>query len=414
LKRWITSERLALPSLLVAAIYVIFGGAVLNLIENLAQSRVTGPTPWLVAAILMVLSLVIFLQRRVESRIEDLHRRQRLSVQYFAGGSGAAGQAVYRAAAGLIEKATGPDCKIQAVNSFIEVFANSTDQAAESDRSSYLRTIESKLGQINYHRIIQLNARDRTALARIRIGDVISKDYGEHYAKIVEYVRRARPTTGTGARVVTRLDAVPARYPTSFVLIKTPDGSHLIWQMNEHVPHVPRSGDHPIEDEKVRLAGVFIISDPDEQITQHFERWFNELANSVELTAVTTDQLKKSPMGFKSNEKIVRDLFSAIDGRQLEKLPDFFSSSIIYYRPGFPVIKGMTELDHFYRELRQVEVGTHTIENILVDGDAVSCFGRLKGRMVNGDSADAEFAEHYQFDNGKIVERKTYFFAPRV
>ena len=409
-----SSKQLALPTLLVAFVYVIFGGAAFNLIENLVQERISGPTPWLVAAILLVLALGIYLQRRIESRIEELHRRQLLSVEYFAGGSGISGQAVYKAAAGLVDRARGPDCEIMAVNSFVEVFADSTDQAEESDRTSYLRTIESKLGHTNYHRILQLNARDRDTLSRIRIGDVISKNYGDHYRKIVEYVKKPRPLTGLGVNVVTRLDAVPARYPTSFVLIKTPEGSYLIWQMNEHVPHDPAGNNHPIEEEKVRLAGVFIISDPDELITQYFERWFNELRSSVELTAITSDQLTRSPYGYKSSRETVYELFSVIDSQEWGKLGDFFSQSIVYRRPGFATIDGLVALETFYRETRKVRTGTHHIRSIIAEGDDVSCFGSLSGVAENGDAIDVEFTDHYRFDNGKIVERTTYFYAPSV
>jgi uncharacterized protein len=412
LKRFLSGRQLALPSLLVAFVYVIFGGAAFNLVENLVQQRISGPTPWLIAAILLVLALAIYLQRRIESRIEDLHRRQRLSVEYFTGGRGASGQALYRAAAALIDKAEGPDCEIMAVNSFVEVFADSTDPAEESDRTSYLRTIESKFGKINYHRILQLNARDRDALSRIRIGDVISKNYGEHYESIVEYVNKSRP--GVGTRVTTLLDAVPAKYPTSFVLIKTPEGSHLIWQMNEHVPHSPNASNHPIEEEKVRLAGVFIISDPDEQITQYFEQWFKELANSMQRTPITPDQLKRSPDAYKSNQEVVRDLLAVIDSCAWDRLGEFFSQAVVYHRPGFPVIGGLAALETFYKEQRQVRMGTHSIESLISDGDQMSCFGRLRGVATNGNNIDIRFAEWYQFDNGKIVERATYFYEPSI
>jgi ketosteroid isomerase-like protein len=414
LKRFMSGKQLALPTLLAAFVYVIFGGAAFNLVENLVQERISGPTPWLVAAILLVLALAIYLQRRIESRIEELHRRQLLSVEYFAGGSGISGQAVYRAATALVDKASGPDCQIMAVNSFVEVFADSTDPAEESDRTSYLRAIESKLGQTNYHRILQLNARDRDALSRIRIGDVISKNYGEHYQRIVDSVRKPRPRAALRGSVVTRLDAVPARYPTSFVLIKTPDGSHLIWQMNEHVPHDPAANGYPIEEEKVRLAGVFIISDPDEQITQYFERWFNELASSEERTAITSEQLAKSPRAYKSNKEIVRDLFSVIDARQWSRLGEFFGAKTVYRRPGFATIDGLPALETFYRETRPVRTGTHQIWSIITEGDDVSCFGSLQGVAPNGDTINVEFADHYRFDNGRIVERTTYFYAPSI
>jgi ketosteroid isomerase-like protein len=413
--RWFNAQRLALPKLLMTAIFVIFGSAVLNLVENLATDRIARPTGWLAAAVLVALSLAIFLQHRIELRIEDLHRRQRLSVQYFAGGSGAAGQAVYRAATSLIEKATCADCKILAVNSFVEVFADSTDTAAEADRKSYLRTIESKLGQVSYHRIIQLNAKDRNALTKIRIGDVISKNYGEHYKRVASFVSRSSGDTGLGASVVTRLDAVPARYPTSFVLIKTPVGSHLIWQMNEHVPQdSPGMGNSFIEEERVRLAGVFIISDPDEQITRYFERWFNELASSVQLTAVSLDQLEKSAVAPKGDEELVRELFEVIDASEWSRLPEFFDRHIVYYRPGFPVIYGLAELDRFYREVRPVAEGKHSIDSIIVSGEEVSCRGTFNGRLRDGSSADVEFSDYCRVKEGKIVERRTFFFTPSI
>jgi uncharacterized protein len=412
LKRWMTAERLAWPSIFIASVYVIFGGATRNLAENLITRNISGPTPWLVAAILLVMSFIVFLWRRIELRIDDLHRRQRLSVEYYPGGSGASGQAVYAAAAGIIEKATGPDCRIMAVNSFVEVFADSTDEAAEADRSSYLRSIEAKLGQVHYHRIIQLNARDRDALSRIRIGDVISKNYGEHYRKVVEFVQPTRSIAGRGADVTTLLEAVPARYPMSFVLITTPDGSYLIWQMNEHVPHSQESNGHLTDDDKVRLAGVFIISDPDEEITTHFERWFNELANSVERTTVKLEQLQKSERGFQGNDMIVRELFAAIDAEGWERLPDFFSPAIAYSRPGFPTICGISGIDHFYREVRQVRKGVHTIDEIVTERDGLACRGSFAGEMTNGDKIKADFADFCRFENGRIIERRTYFFAP--
>jgi hypothetical protein len=137
----------------------------------------------------------------------------------------------------------------------------------------------------------------------------------QDWLDVVEFVQQTQPA-GSGANVTTLLDAVPARYPTSFVLITTPNSSHLIWQMNEHVPHLRGSNGHLTDDEKVRLAGVFIISDPDREITKHFERWFYELANSVERTPATSEQLKKSERSFPTNDMLVRELFAAIDAQE--------------------------------------------------------------------------------------------------
>jgi ketosteroid isomerase-like protein len=71
-------------------------------------------------------------------------------------------------------------------------------------------------------------------------------------------------------------------------------------------------------------------------------------------------------------------------------------------------------LDHFYREVRQVKKSVHTIDEILTERDGPACRGCFVGEMTDGDQIEADFADFYRLENGKIMERRTYFFAPCV
>jgi ketosteroid isomerase-like protein len=98
----------------------------------------------------------------------------------------------------------------------------------------------------------------------------------------------------------------------------------------------------------------------------------------------------------------------------MEKLPEFFSPAITYSRPGFPVISGIDGLDHFYREARQVRKGVHTINEILTERDILVCRGRFAGEMMSGNQVETDFADFYRLEDGRIIERRTYFFASCV
>jgi ketosteroid isomerase-like protein len=111
---------------------------------------------------------------------------------------------------------------------------------------------------------------------------------------------------------------------------------------------------------------------------------------------------------------LVEQLFHTIDARQWDALPRFFSPEVIYERPGYEPLIGLDQLLHFYRTVRVIASGTHTLEQLVLDDACGACWGRFVGLHKNGSSIDERFADVYTLTGGRIATRRSYFFRPAV
>lgn len=112
--------------------------------------------------------------------------------------------------------------------------------------------------------------------------------------------------------------------------------------------------------------------------------------------------------------EVIRDLFAAIDARDWDDLPRHFTSDIVYERPGYSPIRSLAELCDFYRNVRIVLVGQHALEHIVADEHRAAAWGRFQGRARDGLALDERFADAYEFRNGLICLRRTYFYRAAI
>ncbi|MBD2704860.1 hypothetical protein IC229_29785 [Spirosoma sp. BT702] len=213
-------------------------------------------------------------------KLEEVKNAKRLSIKYVSIDD-AYGKDLYAEARDFVNHIQ-EGAEVIAINSFVEVFEESKDTGKEEYRKKYLEDIEKKFGRINYHRIIQLSSTDYVELRKNSLGldAKILGNYKDHYIKILT----SRDDKHTNDKQM-QLSVTIAKYPISFVVITNPDGiNYLIWQINEHVPNST--------DGAIRLTGVFLIIDPDEQIVKYFKRWFNHLYSSGKTHPLNLEDLR--------------------------------------------------------------------------------------------------------------------------
>ncbi len=108
------------------------------------------------------------------------------------------------------------------------------------------------------------------------------------------------------------------------------------------------------------------------------------------------------------HEAAVRAYYEYVDAEAYEELFALFTDDIIYHRPGHEPIEGKAAFEQFYHEVRDLEDGTHTIHELVVDGDTIAVRGGFEGQ-IHGGSITLEFADFHTFNSdGKIHTRHTF------
>lgn len=111
---------------------------------------------------------------------------------------------------------------------------------------------------------------------------------------------------------------------------------------------------------------------------------------------------------------LVEGLFRAIDGRNWDALPAFFTQDCRYERPGYEPILGFPALLRFYTHERIIGSGEHFVEKVAVAEDAIVCWGRFIGRSRSGQALDEAFTDVYDIEGDRIRRRRTFFFRPAI
>lgn len=261
---------LSMPGALVAILYTILGGSIVAILERGASLNVVNSFAGLQVVLLLVLAFVIYMVHRIESRVDDLHKRSKLVVDYYANSEDEL-VAAKRIVASLKDGAS-----IRIVTSFIEA-----ETPGVPWRDLWYSAIQGSVGTIHYHRIIQLQ--DVTRDGERPLYELLSPSYLKHFRGTLLARSRLRDT-----RHITRIDAVPARYPITFVIVQNPGaapGGTLIVSMNQYA----QTKEGPAS---WTMAGSFVIDDPDGQLVPHFESLFNGLASADGLRPITLDELQ--------------------------------------------------------------------------------------------------------------------------
>lgn len=274
----------------------VAGAVAWNFIEEQAPSLNAHGTSWdellaivCLAAMVVVLATWRSLATTIETmsektiaEVEEISKRNRLGIDYLAASSVEDQDKVFDAARRIVDKAhESPSCTIYAVNSFTELFAESDSGEGLSKREEYYDAIVRKAQYAHYHRVVQLSHLHEE---KLQLAHRIASHYHQHFMKMIDLRDDPNP------RRTTTLEIVPAIYPTSFLLIDNgPEGSYLIWQMNEHV-----YDDGEAAPSNVKLSGVMLITDPDRVITPFFREWFNRLFVSPRKRQIVREMLADS------------------------------------------------------------------------------------------------------------------------
>lgn len=75
---------------------------------------------------------------------------------------------------------------------------------------------------------------------------------------------------------------------------------------------------------------------------------------------------------------------------------------------------GVEAIIRFYKDIRLIRDGKHTIAKIIIEDKWGSSLGTFSGQLRDSRKMAVAFSDHYTFEDGLIYERITYFFAPVV
>lgn len=233
---------------------VVAGTAALHLLYEQVSHQATDRHKLAWAIVMFILALNTTMVALLLHRLDDLHSTQRIHAHF---SNGPEDYALMRNA---IEQAkTGGT--IYAVNSFEIPYRGLAPHdpkdiaAAEEARKGYYKAINEKMGQVSYHRILQVHDTNDP-----KIGDLVDPTYLRHFRDMLAL-------EGSEKAIQTRLWVAPTRYSMSFVIVENPQGdSYLIWQVDKH-----------LENGGYKAAGHMIVEDPDEVIIKDFKVLFNGL-----------------------------------------------------------------------------------------------------------------------------------------
>jgi hypothetical protein len=234
-----------------------------GVVDKLADSSILVSLLLIIAVIAMTVVVL-----NASGKVDRLIERASFSIDYYPADDA---DELYRRSREVIARSDS-DVDIYAVNSYIEVFKESNTGSDERQQRNYLESFERRFDSVGYHRLIQVKngqlKGDGPALA-----DLLAPAYRDHYLAMARFAK-ANPEKGV------KIEEVPAKLPTSFVVVKNRHGSggQIIWQMNKHDPNAKAA-------DVEQIMGVFIITDPDALLVPRFMQWFSELdRNSRELT----------------------------------------------------------------------------------------------------------------------------------
>lgn len=115
-----------------------------------------------------------------------------------------------------------------------------------------------------------------------------------------------------------------------------------------------------------------------------------------------------------ANDELVRTVLTVIDARDWSTLATLVTPDVVYDRPGYPTLCGAPELMNFYRHVRVIARGQHRLDSLLTNERTGFCWGHFEGVARDGDPIAEIFADWYQFEDGKISRRRTFFYRPAI
>jgi ketosteroid isomerase-like protein len=111
-----------------------------------------------------------------------------------------------------------------------------------------------------------------------------------------------------------------------------------------------------------------------------------------------------------AHAKAVHNFYAKIDDRDIPAALACFASAAVYRRPGFQEFDGLSAIEDFYRQVRDVGNGHHVVEAIVETGHEIAIRGRFEGFFSDGAPLQIRFADFWKFAQGKVIERNSYLF----
>jgi len=109
---------------------------------------------------------------------------------------------------------------------------------------------------------------------------------------------------------------------------------------------------------------------------------------------------------------LVLGYYTNIDAGDVPAALACFASTAVYRRPAYDELVGFASIAKFYDDTRVVGPGKHEIEAIIESPDEIAVRGRFDGTRRDGSALHARWGDFWRFDDGKVVERNSYFDAP--
>ncbi|AXE81846.1 nuclear transport factor 2 family protein [Streptomyces atratus] len=113
--------------------------------------------------------------------------------------------------------------------------------------------------------------------------------------------------------------------------------------------------------------------------------------------------------------RLVERYYDLVDQNDIPGLVSLFTTDVVYERPGYPPLRGIGELERFYRQDRVIESGKHSLRGVVTNKELIAVHGDFEGRLKNGKDVCVRFADFFQVaQEGLFRRRDTYFFSPQV
>lgn len=113
--------------------------------------------------------------------------------------------------------------------------------------------------------------------------------------------------------------------------------------------------------------------------------------------------------------RTVQEYYDALDRGEVDEILRDFSGDVLYRRPGYAPIRGLSKLRDYYQADRKLEPGRHVLRAMVTEDSTVAAHGVYEGELKDGGRTTMGFAAFFSFDaSGRITEHTTYFFTPAV
>lgn len=106
--------------------------------------------------------------------------------------------------------------------------------------------------------------------------------------------------------------------------------------------------------------------------------------------------------------------YATVDAGDPQATADLFAPDATYDRPGYDTMTGPA-IREFYTGARVIESGSHTLSQIVVEGNTAAIHGTFDGVLKDGSQAHEGFADFMDFNaDGLISKRRSFFYRAAV